>query len=603
MIAVKIGSKFQKKSENAYTINPVNENHYKKILKECLKQYGKIDNIIHLWNLSEKSPSQDSHFGIQDIGLFSLLNVAKTIGNLEITNQLKISVVTTNGQDVTGEEILNPEMATLLGPIKIIPLEYFNISCSCIDIVIPKSGTHQEKKLVQKLLAEFSLLSSEPIIAYRNKYRWLPVVKPIRLERSTTDPIPAKLKENGVYLITGGLGGIGFTVAEYLATTFKARLILVSRSEFPAKENWQDLRFSKANEDIGRKISKLEEFEKQGADIMIAQADVSNFEEIQKIIKNGKNRFGRIDGVLHAAGIADYGGMIHNRTSESIDKILAPKVSGTLILDHLLNETKLDFFILFSSIANYTYRTQFGQVAYAAANEFLDMFTHHKNSIGQNYISINWDGWEEVGMQVEAIKKQSSKKNSLSTNYPMAKLLGLTPLEGIEVLNRILMSNLSHVIISVVDLQARLTLLSNIDLNDPRKADKENNKSLRITDSHAPQGAAQIQRYSRPNLLNRMVAPRNSTEKDIVEIWKDFLGIEEIGIHDSFFELGGHSLLATQILFQLQNQFQIKLPIRSIFDSPTVAKLTSEVLTQLSTNQNKGKDELDRVIEREELEL
>jgi acyl carrier protein len=81
----------------------------------------------------------------------------------------------------------------------------------------------------------------------------------------------------------------------------------------------------------------------------------------------------------------------------------------------------------------------------------------------------------------------------------------------------------------------------------------------------------------RPDLEEAFVAPRTPVEEMLVEIWGEVLGVERVGIHDDFFELGGHSLLATQVISRVRSAFEVEIPLRSLFESPTVAGLAAQI--------------------------
>ena len=566
VIALRTGSQFIKASDNEYVINPREASDYDTLFNE-LRILGKnLGTIVHLWGIT-KNNVEESRFKfceeIQDLGLFSLLNIAKVIGRHHITEDIQIDVVTNNMQDVTGEDPLYPEKATVLGAVKIIPLEYFNISCRNIDIVLPEVGSRQEDKLLNQLLAEFRVKSPDPVVAYRGNYRWVPITKSMRLDKSTETTSP-RLREKGVYLITGGFGGMGFTLAEYLAKSLRAKLILVGRSGFPMREDWGKWLVAHDEQDsVSRKIRKLKELEESGAEVMVLCADVSNYEQMQEGVALVKERFGQINGVLHTAGIADYAGVIQKRSREMTETILAPKVMGTLALDNILKDVELDFFVLFSSIGNMIYKQKFGQVAYNAANEFLDAFAHYKAFASSTFtVSINWDDWQEVGMTVEAVNRKSAGKRMGNIDYHFASLIddlenGLSPLEGVEVFRRILGLKLSRIVVSTVDLKARID-----NISEPEPIKKVEVSPL----------------YSRPTLSNVYIAPGNATEQTIAEIWQQLLRIEKVGIHDNFVELGGHSLLATQVIARLRTAFPVELSVMSIFENPTVYSLSKRIM-------------------------
>lgn len=335
---------------------------------------------------------------------------------------------------------------------------------------------------------------------------------------------------------------------------------------------------------VSQRIQKIQEMEAVGAEVMVFGVDVSNYAQMQTVISEAKQRFGKINGILHTAALADYAGIIQERSREETAGILAPKVMGTLVLNHLLQDDDLDFFLLFSSIGNLDYKKKFGQVGYNAANEFLDAFAHYKNSHDGTFtVAVNWDDWQEVGMAVEAYKKKVEREKK-NIDYQTLLKDGLTPAEGVEVFLRVLDVPVPQVAVSTVDLQRRVDTPTEV-------------VSLRQEDdAHEEERVSGL--YPRPCLQNEYVAPESATEEIIAEIWQDLFGIEQVGVHDNFFELGGSSLLATQVISRIRKAFQIDLPFKQFFDVSTVADLSATV-EEILINEIEAlpEDEAQRIVE------
>jgi len=571
VICVKVGDSFAKQGEGVYILNPTQPDDYNTLLDE-LDAVGCFPNtIVHLWSITLNLDSElilERLDKSQDLGLHSLIFTAQALGKHNLANGLQIIVVSNNLHKVTGDEVICPEKATLLGAIKIIPLEYPNVSCRSVDVIIPDNGINLSmmgnNQLIDQLLGELIVNFSDIVIAYRGIHRWGQTFEPIKLEPSTkTTP---RLKEKGVYLITGGFGGMGFTIAQYLAESVKAKIILLGRSSFPPRQEWENWLANHSEDNaISYKIKKIQLLEEVGAEILVISADVADYQQVKTALTEAQKLFGHINGVFHTAGLADYEGIIQNRTKEMTESVLAPKVKGTLVLDRLLNDVELDFFILFSSSGNIFYQLKFGQVGYNAANEFLDSFTYYKqNSKHSTFtVTINWDDWEEVGMSVEARKNQ--KHRIFQESVPT-----LSPLEGIEVLRRILGSpfpSLNHVIISIQNLVYLTHALENFLSNLHQYNDEIEDKKT----------------YSRPELVTAYIPPGNQQEKTLVDLFESVLGCNQIGINDDFFELGGDSLIATILIAKVKENFTVDLNISDIFNLTTVAKFSEYINSQKET--------------------
>ncbi|NER82688.1 MAG: SDR family oxidoreductase, partial [Leptolyngbya sp. SIO1D8] len=564
VICVKVGNSFTELNERVYTLNPQQPDEYNTLFNKLDSVGFFPDIIVHSWSVTSNNYSEltlDKLDQSQDLGLHSLIFIAQASGKRSSVDELQIVVVSNNLQDVTGDEIIFPEKATLLGAIKTIPLEYPNVYCRSVDVVISDNDadllTECNEQLIDQLLGELTVRSSDIVIAYRGLSRWGKTFEKIQLDHS----IEAKnsLKEEGIYLITGGFGGMGFTVAQYLAETVKAKIVLLGRSSFLPREKWEDwLANHDETDPICSKIRKVKSLEEVGGEVLVISADVADSQQIETALMNVKEHFGDINGVFHTAGVADYEGIIQNRTKEMTEGVLAPKVKGTLALDRLLKDAKPDFFILFSSLGNILYQLKFGQVGYSAANEFLDSFTYYKKKHSAFTVTINWDDWEEVGMTVEASKnrKHNVYQEQIFDSF-MSTTSSISPSEGIAVLQRILGSplpSLNRVIVSIQDL--------------PETIEKISETIEKISET-----IEKISKYPRPELSNNYVAPRNEIEQKLAGVWQNILRIEQIGIHDNFFDLGGDSLIGLQLISKLKQEFQVEMSINYLFQSPSISQM------------------------------
>jgi hypothetical protein len=178
-----------------------------------------------------------------------------------------------------------------------------------------------------------------------------------------------------------------------------------------------------------------------GAEFFVLTADVSDFEQMQVAIDRVRDRFGEIHGVIHAAGVPG-AGLIQLKTPEMAASVLAPKVKGTLVLEAVLKDVRLDFLVLFSSMSSIY--GGFGQVDYCAANAFLDAFAHYSYFRQQRLtVSINWDWWQWDSWQDSLL----SFPPELQAGFKqMRERYGITFQEGINALIHILFNKLSQVV-------------------------------------------------------------------------------------------------------------------------------------------------------------
>jgi acyl transferase domain-containing protein len=406
VISVASGEGFKKIDDRRYAVNPGMRADYDALFKEIGAISETAQTIVHLWNVTgsgepldyRESPEHRESLDIersQARGFYSLLYLAQALGDqlltltpadVHVEEKLNICVVSNNLQEVTGEEELCPEKATLLGPCRVISQEYQNILCRSIDVVLPDAA--RQEQLLEDLLAEISGESADRVIAYRGRHRWVQDFEQIRFD--VAEETPVKLRDRGVYLITGGMGGMGLEFARYLAATVNARVVLAGRTPLPADDE------------------KIRAIEDVGGEVLIVAADVTNEAHMQSVLKQARSRFGEINGVVHAAGVPG-AGIIQIKTPAMAANVLAPKVAGTRVLDAVLKDSELDFFIMCSSRS--AILGGFGNVDYCAANAYLDAFAHYKRATnGGAVVSINWDAWQSVGMLVKSAAQATTKK-------------------------------------------------------------------------------------------------------------------------------------------------------------------------------------------------
>ncbi|MFB2772370.1 SDR family NAD(P)-dependent oxidoreductase [Pelatocladus sp. BLCC-F211] len=543
VIAVALGEQFSQKSNCKYTINTQSPDDYDTLIANLQALDQIPDVILHLWSIT---PNQQTQSGIelfenyQNLGFYSLLFLTKTLDKNGITQPIDILVVTNNLYDVIGTESLNPEKATVVGMCKAIPQHYPNITCRNLDIVTPVSDTFLKNQLIHQLLTELNTKSTDITVAYRGHHRWVQTFESLDYEAATSP-----LREEGVYLITGGLGGIGLELAEYLAKTIRAKLVLTTHSNFPPPATWDEWLATHDEEDKhSRKILKVRFLQQLGAEVLILNADVANESQMQAVIDETLQHFFQINGVIHAAGIKLFK-TIPEITRSECEQQLRANGHGLFVLEKILQGIELDFCVLISSLSSVV--GALGMAAYPAAHIFTDAFIYkHNQTSSIPWISVNWDNWLTRELAVEL-----ANKPEISTN------LFITSNQGIEVFERILsIKNIHQIIVSTTNLQAKIERWIK-----PKEVLKEKTEQLL---------------HLRSNLSNNYIAPRSEIEQKIADIWQEILGIQQIGIYDNYLEIGGDSLLSVQITARA-NKERLRFTSQHLFEYPTIAQLAEIV--------------------------
>ncbi len=562
VVSVHSGPQFEVIDRHNIVLDLKQPQDFNALINHLKKQNLIPRTILHLW---QWGPVED--FGIVDLdqslnlGFFSLLYLAQALENEHITNQIKLAVITSGMQEVTGLEPLAPERAAVLGPIKVIPTEYEQINTLSIDTSYPASA-NLPRQLVAELLAP-PAAHTEAIIAYRGRFRWQQTFTKVSAANHLQIQ-PPRLRKQGVYLIIGGLGGIGLALADYLARTVQAKLVLVGRTGLPPRSKWQE----ESEPTKKEQITAVLNLEAHGAEVMVAAADVTDKGAMSAVFEQAQAQFGPINGIIHSAGLTG-GGAIGLKNHAQAMEVLAAKIQGTQIIHTLCPDT-VDFVILNSSVASIL--GGYGQIDYCAANAVLDAYAPYLSHIGQAGASIYWETWQSVGV---GITTAADLPPDLLRQRQESLKLGLETEEGQQVFQSVLDTQLSQVVVSTHDFMVRYQFLTNVP-----QTTQSNNDNLTEADS---QLSKTLSASARPSLENEYLAPTNNIEEKIAARWQLLFGIDQIGIQDDFFALGGHSLLATQLLNRLRKDFpNANLSLHDLFSSPTIAGIAELIQTQVN---------------------
>ena len=525
------GSRFQKLNATSFSIRPDAPEDYDLLGRELRGEAGW--NVLHSWSLMRaKDASSDD-----PAAFYSFLFLGQSLNRLLPATRFRIIVMATGLHDVFGTEEIDPGKAALLGLAKVMPQEFPNISCSTLDLDQPTAAGIEAARLVDDLWRE----PAGSVSAFRNGQRWLQVYEPVRLPKPAGPP--GCLRQGGVYLITGGLGEIGFHLAKYLAATVQAKLILIGRTSLPAEERWDDWPADSSRDaQVRLKIEKVRRLRASGAEVLALPADVTDEPQMRAALEKARARFGAIHGVIHAAG-ARVVRPLDELSRGDCEEQFRLKGRSARVLEGVLRGIDAEFCVLISSLSSVLGAVGFA--AYASAHALFDAVAQQQNrnfsTRSTRWIAINWDNWRGA----EAMEGEDRE-------------LALAPEEGVAAFERILANpDFSQVAVSTTDLPRRIERWVGLDF---------------LQGGPAQGMAASQPGHSRPELRTPWVAPRNEIELALAGIWSRLLGVQPIGVHDNFFELGGDSIISIQVV-SAAGQAGIKLNARAVFECQTVAEL------------------------------
>ena len=390
-----------------------------------------------------------------------------------------------------------------------------------------------------------------------------------RVPSGVGDALATPFREDGTYLITGGLGGLGLLVANWMVEHGARHLVLVGRSQPSAAAK-----------------SQLASLKDAGAKVYVAQADVSQKGQLARVlaeITNGDAFSGQkipLKGIIHAAGVLDDRAII-NQTAESMQRVMAPKVQGSFHLHTLTEQERLDFFVLFSSATSLVGTA--GQANYAAANAFLDALAHYRKKKGLPALSINWGAWSEVGLAAERLSKMRLEGQGT-----------ISPEQGLQIFAELLGAD-----------AAQVGIMPITDWSEYRQSFPKEPTMFRLLSDHWEPSLSETPTRSRQarhgsvarhesrsderRLIDRITnsSVRQARELLLTEVRQQVSLVLGLGASHSLdpeqglFDMGLDSLMAIELRSKLQTLLGKSLPATLVFDYPSVQHIYDYLATEI----------------------
>ena len=350
-------------------------------------------------------------------------------------------------------------------------------------------------------------------------------------------------RHGGTYLITGGLGGLGYLVAQHLAKQYSAQLVLMGRSGLDAG-----------------KEQRLRELRGLGAQVQYLSAEVSDGQQMRAVLDRTRELYGTLHGVIHAAGVGE-GGSLLGRDGLSIAGVLSPKIGGTQRLSELLEAEPLDFICYFSSSSSML--GDFGSCDYSVGNRYE---LAHAKYVEDRAVAVCWPLWAEGGMKLEAQATQLYLRSS-----------GLRELQseaGIEVLERLLRahrdSGLRHALVMVGE-RARVHRMLGME-----EAGGDVAPGGDTPRSDVPRSSQSPSRRSGNRTALRGLTLEQSVQWELKEVASELLELprEQLEEQSNLAEFGFDSISLAMFARRLSERFGVEVLPSVFFSYPSLQKLT-----------------------------
>lgn len=541
------GSEYEQITEQEVKINPANPEHFQQL---CLAVES-VHRVVHLWSLDAPPILTGA-----DLEVASKVSCGSTLYLVQalVRNYAKtpaLWLVTRGAQAVKeGSGVPGLAQSSLWGMGKTIALEHPELNCTVVDLDPQAKGDD-----AQTLWVEISSENAEKQVAVRNQVRYVPRLVRRSQKQSRKAQSPPTFRADRSYLITGGLKGIGLTVAHWMVERGARHLVLVGRSE--------------PSESVK---SQLRQLNLSGAQVIVAQADVSDIQQVARLLASLEQSSPPLLGIIHSAGVLD-DGLLMQQNWQRFERVLAPKVLGAWNLHVLTQNMSLDFFVLFSSAA--ALLGSAGQANHVAANTFLDAFAFYRRSLGLAGMSINWGGWSEVGKVAE---------RQLGEHLSRRGLESFAPQQGLQALEQLFWDSPVQVGVAAINWSSFLERQLAIS---PFFTDL--GVEIQQLQSLSKEGTLQSKGDSLHNaLLSATPAQRPLLLKSrITEQVAKVLGFPaaKLDIQEPLTNMGLDSLTAIELRNRFNNETGMNLPIIKIMEGVSISKLAELIIEQFALAQ------------------
>ena len=387
---------------------------FEELVRTHLAETPDLAGIVDCWPL-DITDGADAEAN-RRLGVFTVLHLVKVLSTFE-TGSPRLHLVTANAQPIPGSELQAVEQAAIWGLGRVIGHQ----ECAAnwgglVDVDTADDRAATAARICRHLLDD----GPEDQVALRGDTTFVPRLRPCA---HLSKPFPTKLTADAAYVVTGGGGALGRSVATHLAERGARHVVLLNRTDVPPRARWDQLTQDDPAYSIVTTIGRIERL---GTRVTTAAVDVTDADQVRRWLADHARDGGRpIRGIVHAAGSVD-DRLLINMAEDDFTRVLAPKVMGTRVLHDAFDGHDLEFFVMFGSAGSVIASP--GQGNYAAANAYLDAFAHYRRARGLPALTIGWGPWS-VGMVEEL---------GLEKVYERRGIELITPAAGTRILDRLL---------------------------------------------------------------------------------------------------------------------------------------------------------------------
>ena len=562
-VLVNRGSDFDDSNPFRPSIDPDKPEDYRRLLKEGTVWRG----VLHAWALDaefDEAHALPDLDRAEHLGCRSALFVVQALARMETSQPPKLWLLT-RGAQTAWTRIRKSSMgqSPIWGLGRTVALEHPELWGGLIDL----AADGDPHVLARRITLELCLPDGEDQIALSEDLRLVP-----RLLSTQPPSAPSTvIKPNVSYLITGGLGGLGPHIANWLVNNGARHLILCGRRGLPERSSWVEI--PPSHQSYGQ-VASIQKLERGGATVQFEKVDVADQGQMKALFERIRSSPMPLGGIIHSAAEIKFCSL-REMSADALHATMRAKVEGTWLLHELSRDLPLDFFVLFSSTA-----TLFGagRIAhYAAANQFLDFFAHWRRAAGLPTLSVNWGVWEEM-------RALGGNERDEAGRFGLRWMPASLALRALSIL--ITDGGAQRM---VADVDWELLKLS-VETRGRRRFFEHINVKTAADPKPDAIGASWIERLNgvapedRRELVSSLVAGET----------RRVLGLnteEQVDPDRGLFHLGMDSLMSVQLKGRLEKAVNCALPATLTFTYPTVHALTDFLLDQVLKLETTGTKE------------
>jgi len=543
--------------DGGYVVNPERAEQVSQLLTAHLDRDAELGGVVDCWPVdvvaNPAGPvAADANL---HLGVFTVMRLVKALA-VHDTVEPRLYLVTANAQAAPGTASCVADQAAVWGLGRVIGHhEFAERWGGLVDVDDADDVAETASHVVDYVLAQ----DPEDQIAIRGRDVFVPR---IRASQSLTKAFPTTLTPDATYVVTGGIGALGRTVATYLAERGARHIVLLSRSAVPPRNTWSTLAEGDAQ---FATVDPIRAVERLGARVSTASVDVTDVAQVQAWLADHVREGGRpVRGIIHAAGTV-HDQLLMNMSEDDFAKVLAPKMIGTRALHDTFRDHDLEFFVMFGSAGSAIASP--GQGNYAAANAFLDAFAHSRQAQGLPALTIGWGPWS-VGMVEEL---------HLEKVYAHRGIELITPSAGARILDRLIDQKTPQVIAITADWGRARQVGFSAGL--PKMFAELEATEVPVGEGDSDSSMLELLAgLSEPERLGVVTEQLRRTVAGVFDC-----AVDDIEPDDILDDVGLDSMMAMDFRIRINTTFAIDLPVLEILRGVSVDSLAVRVLAEVDS--------------------